>query len=724
LFRAIQTRLEFKILLLLIAVLLAGFGAYAIISIDSESRAMLRQEQEKLRVSSNWLMAGIRNVMLTGKSPVASEFVNDCRQNFERANVTIYDRFGREVFLREGEGIRTNIHNRLVDEVLAKKVTSSTMIQDGKSEIYTRYEPLKNTQECWRCHDRNEPIRGVLEVALKPGAFPAALERDALRQIAGSMGNIIATAFRTIMLGGNGEQMDTLVSAVREIPGVTLAQVYDRSGDLHFGPDANEIKADLLTRFLEMRPIENHFEETGNRLRLFVPLENQDRCQVCHGGKYPMRGVLVLDFSVEILRNFLRDPEKKLAVALQATTFEGFKSIMLVGRANSMRFFMDELRKEPALQTVRVYDKRGDERFLNPPARTLKNLKNIVDSLKTLEYVGEVNGEEAFVRVVPLLNEDRCHSCHGSAHKVRGVVELSTPMNEINDQLRANKVRSAGIGALTMVLVWLVIRFFMKSVVVKPVVWIGEVAARVGQGDFSAQADVRSLDEIGNLAKRINQMVHELREKFHLQKFVSRQTVDAVRRSTIEGVKLGGERKLATVFFSDIRGFTSISEKVEPERVVSMLNTCLAHQAAIVGQFNGDIDKYVGDEVVAVFEGPDMVADAVRAALMIQRTIRELFPADDKDIIAVGVGINTGEMIMGAMGSEERMDYTVIGDNVNLGARLCNAAKSGQILLSQVSAEYISKNAEFELKKLEPISVKGKEQPIVVYEVVLSSRSS
>ncbi len=717
-FRAIQTRLEFKILLLLIAVLIAGFGTYAIITIVSDSRAMLNQERDKLRVSSDWLMAGIRNVMLTGKAPIASEFVNDCRQNFKQANVTIYDRFGREVFLREGEGMLAGVHDTLVHRVLSTLAMASTKVIEENNEVYTRYEPLLSLPECWRCHSPKEHIRGVLEIALKPGMLRTENEAGAIRQIAGSVGTIIATAFRTIMLGGNGEQMDTLIAAVKEIPGVTRAQVYDRKANLYFGPEDHQVDADRLTRFIEARPVESHFEDSGRNILLFIPLENQERCQVCHGGKFSMRGIIVLEFSKDVLRNSLRDPETMFTAALQKTAFEGFRSIMLVGRANSVRFFMDELRKEPVLRTIRVYDTAGVERFLNPPPRKLERLHEVTDSLKTLEYVRTDGDEESFVRVVPLLNEERCHSCHAAADKVRGVVEVSASMNEINEHIRSNKVYSASIGALTMILVWLVIRFFMKSVVVGPVVGIGEVAARVGQGDFSVQSDVHSIDEIGHLARRINQMVDELREKFHLQKFVSRQTIDAVKKSNFEGVKLGGERKVATVFFSDIRGFTSYSENVEPEKVVAMLNRCLAMQARIVKEYKGDIDKFVGDELVAVFEGQDMVKNAVRAAIEVQKAMKEALQAEGAETINVGIGINSGEMIMGAMGSEERMDYTVIGDNVNLGARLCSAALPGQILLAHSSAQHILGDPEFSLRKLDPIAVKGKVQPIIVYEVV------
>jgi hypothetical protein len=102
LLRYILRRLELKILLLIVVILLGGFGTYVILTIQRESRILLQQQSDKLRLSSEALMAGIRNIMLTGKAPFAVEMVNDVRQNFMYVDVTIYDRFGREVFLREG----------------------------------------------------------------------------------------------------------------------------------------------------------------------------------------------------------------------------------------------------------------------------------------------------------------------------------------------------------------------------------------------------------------------------------------------------------------------------------------------------------------------------------------------------------------------------------------------------------------------------------------------
>ena len=600
--RAIQTRLEFKILLLLIAVLLVGFGTYAILTIQQQSESLLQQHRLRLTEVSETIMAGIRNVMLTGKAPLTLEFVNDARQNLPYG-LTIYDRFGREVFFREGEGVIYNVDDPLLRKTLDNRAMQSTRVKEQGLEIYTRYEPLQNNPECWRCHERGEPLRGVLQLAVKPGAIQSSDAEEAAKEIAGVIGEFVATAFRTIMLGGQGEQMDTLTAKAKNIPSVKRVQVYSRLGYLAFGPEDEELSEEEILAILENNKKEYRFKQIGKVLRLFLPLVNQDRCQICHGAKFPMRGVMVIDFYADSLKQLLREPATMFTTALQWTTFEGFRSIMLVGRANSVRYYMDELRSLPVTHTLRVFDRKANERFLNPKPRVRPQYATVRDTKRPTEFTETVNGEEHLVRLSPLPNEVRCHSCHGKNHDVRAVVEVTASMKDIQDAISTNKIRSAGIGLLTMLGVWLVIRIFMKTVVVNPVQVIGGVARRVGEGDFTAYARVSSRDEIGSLAHRINEMVQGLRERFHLEKFVSQQTVDAVRKADHLGVRLGGERKTATVLFSDIRGFTAYSEKVAPERVVTMLNACLATQSAIVKKHGGDIDKFVGDELVAVFQG-------------------------------------------------------------------------------------------------------------------------
>jgi len=252
----------------------------------------------------------------------------------------------------------------------------------------------------------------------------------------------------------------------------------------------------------------------------------------------------------------------------------------------------------------------------------------------------------------------------------------------------------------------------------RPILAIDRVAGEVSRGNLNVRVEgVHSRDEIGDLAVRMNEMIRGLLERFHLEKFVSGGTLDAVKSSDEHGVELGGVRRRVTVFFSDIRGFTAFSEDVEPEVVVEMLNTFLREQAEVVKEFHGDIDKYVGDELVAVFQGEDMLINAVRCAVKIQREMERLRGEHPEWDVSVGIGINTGEVVMGAMGSADRMDYTILGDTVNVGARLCSAAGRGQTLLSAASYEGVIGLEGIELVRLEPIEVKGKARRIEVYDV-------
>jgi adenylate cyclase len=251
----------------------------------------------------------------------------------------------------------------------------------------------------------------------------------------------------------------------------------------------------------------------------------------------------------------------------------------------------------------------------------------------------------------------------------------------------------------------------------RPILKMGQVANEVAQGNFQARVEgVRSRDEIGDLARRMNDMVVGLNERFQLAKFVSSGTLAAIRLSDHQGVRLGGERRLVTMVFCDIRGYTAFAERHDPEVVVEVLNLYFQHLADLVAGHGGDIDKYVGDQIVAVFQGEDMVANAVRCALAMQRKMIELGSQHPDWDLAIGIGINTGEVILGAMGSRERMDYTVLGDHVNLAARLCAQAGPGQTLLSDSSYREIAGSSEFAIAALVPIVVKGKREPVPVYE--------
>jgi adenylate cyclase len=252
----------------------------------------------------------------------------------------------------------------------------------------------------------------------------------------------------------------------------------------------------------------------------------------------------------------------------------------------------------------------------------------------------------------------------------------------------------------------------------RPILKIDQVANEVAKGNLRARVEgVRSRDEIGDLARHMNDMVVGLNERFQLAKFVSGGTLAAIKLADHQGVRLGGERRLVTMMFCDIRGYTAFAERHDPEVVVEVLNFYFEHLAELVASHGGDIDKYVGDQIIAVFQGDDMVANAVRCALAMQQKVAELGRQHRDWDLAIGIGINSGEVIMGAMGSRERMDYTVLGDRVNLAARLCARAGPGQTLLSDSSYRAIAGSSEFAIVALAPIMVRGKSEPVAIYEV-------
>jgi adenylate cyclase len=252
----------------------------------------------------------------------------------------------------------------------------------------------------------------------------------------------------------------------------------------------------------------------------------------------------------------------------------------------------------------------------------------------------------------------------------------------------------------------------------RPILKIGQAVIEVGHGNFQSRVeDIRSKDEIGELASRINDMIGQIEERFKLAKFVSLGTLDAVQDSDEGGVRLGGSRKRVAILFADIRGYTAFSENREPEVVVDILNLYFADLGAAVEKNNGDIDKFVGDQLMAVFQGKNMSEDAVRCAAEIQQIMILSAQKNPDCQLDIGIGLDVGEVVMGAMGSANRMDYTVLGDHVNVAARLCSAAEPKQNLVSEAVYNDTRALAEFSFQPLQPIEVKGKSDPIRIFQV-------
>jgi adenylate cyclase len=189
-----------------------------------------------------------------------------------------------------------------------------------------------------------------------------------------------------------------------------------------------------------------------------------------------------------------------------------------------------------------------------------------------------------------------------------------------------------------------------------------------------------------------------------------------------DSFRLGGVNQLITVLFADIRGFTSISEHENPERIVSLLNRYFSAMSEIIFAHSGTLDKYIGDGLMALFGAPkahsDDAQNALRAAVAMQeemRMLNEELIADGFAPIEIGIGLHTGEAIIGYVGSEKRSEYTAIGDTVNLAARLESIALPKQILISEATAQ--ASKELFPLISRPPITVKNRVQPVTLFEV-------
>ena len=177
-------------------------------------------------------------------------------------------------------------------------------------------------------------------------------------------------------------------------------------------------------------------------------------------------------------------------------------------------------------------------------------------------------------------------------------------------------------------------------------------------------------------------------------------------------LKLGGEKKRCTFLFTDVRGFTAMSESMEPEQVTQIMNKALTIQSDAVKKYGGMVDKYIGDAMMAIFNAPLDLDNHEQAAVMCAKEIQNKFRSSDVGV-EIGVGVNTGEAVIGNCGSSTRFDYTAIGSAVNIAARCESSCKTvGKDL---IIAEETAKNCSFELKSLKPIEVKGISKPLKIF---------
>ncbi len=284
------------------------------------------------------------------------------------------------------------------------------------------------------------------------------------------------------------------------------------------------------------------------------------------------------------------------------------------------------------------------------------------------------------------------------------------------------------IGAtLLIIALSIAMSFAMGRRITQPIDKLVDASRVIGRGEYTFRFKEQRKDELGLLMEAFNEMAEGMLEKSQVKSALSRYVSPGVARqilSNLDDVGLSGKRIEGSVLFADISGFTSISEKTKAEELVGMLNRYFSLITCACAMNQGIVDKYMGDGVMLVFGAPEADKDhafhAISCALLIQKLIahensqREatgLYPVQFR------VGINTGSMLAGNMGSHERMEYTVVGDTVNLASRLCGITNSGQIVISREMYSRDDVTGRVLAGEYQSIRLRGISQPVSTYLV-------
>lgn len=312
------------------------------------------------------------------------------------------------------------------------------------------------------------------------------------------------------------------------------------------------------------------------------------------------------------------------------------------------------------------------------------------------------------------------------------VLLAQTPLSIVNEPAQAVQRKAILISGIVMSIALFAV-FLFSLTLSKPIEVLAELIKEIPKGNFniSARKKVTSHDEVGDLAVAFDHMTEGLKERDKVKNLFNKFHGSSVTENLLQQeVSVGGTRKEVTVFFSDIRGFTKFSEGHTPEEVVSMLNEYFEVMVGIIGRHGGVVDKFIGDAIMAVWGVPagseQDTENGLKACLEMRSalvTLNESRRQRNLTEIQIGMGLHAGTAISGTIGSEERMEFTVIGDTVNVTARIESSTKHFEVdlLVSDEVYARMSKPELLEQFKFDlagDIEVKGKTLPLILYKVI------
>src|SRR5215831_1475553 len=395
------------------------------------------------------------------------------------------------------------------------------------------------------------------------------------------------------------------------------------------------------------------------------------------------------------------------------------KTPLLTNDELTLAVLVQDAMKDPDVAYAVVADNDGkvlaqsEASATTGPISRAKDLAPLKDQLLIQQY--SVNGRRVIDFAVPLIY----------SQTPVGALYLGFSKHSIDVAL-ARAQNEALLITCIMVAVGIGGAVGLATLLSRPIFKLVEGTRAIAAGNFHVALKVPSRDEIGVLTESFNQMARSLREKEMIKRaftrYVAREVVEEILKDP-ESMVLRGERREVTVLFCDVRGFTPLSERLSPEEVVLLLNDFYTLMIETTFKHDGTLDKFMGDAVMAIFGAPiahpDHSARAVLTALAMREGIQGLNrrrAEDGKESVAIGIGVSAGEAVAGTVGTEDRMEYTVVGDSVNLAARLESNAKPGQILISHRTWENVKDVVD--TRALGVIKVKGKEEQVSVYEVL------
>ncbi len=289
------------------------------------------------------------------------------------------------------------------------------------------------------------------------------------------------------------------------------------------------------------------------------------------------------------------------------------------------------------------------------------------------------------------------------------------------DEVRTQILQAAALAAVCAALAGLL----LARRLTRPIIALTIGVSRVAGGDLSQSLAIRSRDEVGQLTDAFNGMLEGLRQRDFIRDTFGRYVSPEVAKTLLdspEGLRLGGEKREVTILMSDLRGYTRFAERGTPEQVVGVLNDYLARMADLVLEYGGTVNEFIGDAVFAIFGAPmaypDHAERAAAAALAMQEAMAEINRAHVERGLPpfeMGIGINSGEAVVGNIGSAQRAKYAVVGSAVNLASRVESSTVGGQIM---VSAETLSRIGDLaEVGPPIPVRVKGVVEPLMLHEL-------